>query len=232
MPSSLAAITSRRRAQEAQVRSREEYVKNNQKIALKSRWEQKAVERYQRSSHINNIHPSNIETSSSFFNSSIEQQQRRHNLIRKLYEKEMKEWEEQITKSVISNELSIESKIEKIRHKAHDLKTSREERHQSFAKECYDKQWRDSCDEARTYNSKKITQKLLHDRKKSLSDKKRNSSIGNKESEEEDEMIKKQIRDAKQREIVEISEKNQKNKEMKQVLDEQVFFFETKESKR
>ena len=74
MPSSLAAITSRRRAQEAQVRSREEYVKNNQKIALKSRWEQKAVERYQRSSHINNIHPSNIETSSSFFNSSIEQQ--------------------------------------------------------------------------------------------------------------------------------------------------------------
>ena len=232
MPSSLASITlSRRRAQEAQVRSRLEYVNSNRKIECKAKWEQRVVERYQRSSNTKNIHPSNIETTDSFFNSSIEEQQRRHNLIHNLYEKEKKEWEHQITKSMITNQLSIESKIEKIRQKAHDLKTSREERRQSFAKECYDRQWRDSCDEARTNNSKAITEKLLHDRKKALSEKKRNSNNGNKESEEEEEMIKKHIREAKQREIMEISEKTQKNKEMKQVLDEQVKFLKQKKAK-
>ena len=85
----------------------------------------------------------------------------RRNRLKALYEYEMDKWK---TIIIESQHETIEERMNKIRDKAHRLKEQRERERQSFVNNCYYRQWRDGCDEARKLESKAVIQQVIKDR--------------------------------------------------------------------
>ena len=86
---------------------------------------------------------------------------KRQEELQKLYGGEMDKW-----KSRLKNKLEVtqEQRIEHIRKRAYTLKSKREAERKNFVKECYQRQWRDSCDDLRAIDSKNILDRLADDR--------------------------------------------------------------------
>ena len=63
---------------------------------------------------------------------------------------------------------TLSERKERIRARAHMLKDRRENERKEFVQEMYAKQWRDANDDARTLDSQAIMDKLLRDRKASI----------------------------------------------------------------
>ena len=94
---------------------------------------------------------------------------RRQAEMRSLYEEEMTHWNETRQKSMITQE----ERMEQIRARACELKARREKERQEFAKECYERQWMESCDDLRALNSKAMLDRITKDRENIINNKKR-----------------------------------------------------------
>ncbi len=66
-----------------------------------------------------------------------------------------------------------EERMEQIRARAYELKERREKERQAFVKECYERQWMESCDDLRALNSKAMLDRLTKDRELIIKNKKR-----------------------------------------------------------
>eukprot|EP00957_Ditylum_brightwellii_P082126 6245037-Ditylum_brightwellii.AAC.1 len=151
--SAAAVALARRRAREDLFLSREEFIKDKDNVARVARWEQrtsKAIEKKELIDRANKLTDNDEKILSN-----------RRNKICQLYQREMAEWKEMV---VESQEISMEGHMEQIREKAFRLKAKREAERRSFVKECYERQWRDGCDEARILDSRAIMDKLMRDR--------------------------------------------------------------------
>ncbi|CAM9784968.1 unnamed protein product, partial [Hapterophycus canaliculatus] len=71
-----------------------------------------------------------------------------------LYNREMAQWEHEILNSAET----MEERKARILAKATKLKNARESSRRNYVQECYDRQWRDACDDARTLDSKANTE--------------------------------------------------------------------------
>ncbi|CAM9375951.1 unnamed protein product [Scytosiphon promiscuus] len=71
-----------------------------------------------------------------------------------LYNREMEQWEHEILNSAET----MEERKARILDKATKLKNARESSRRNYVQECYDRQWRDACDDARTLDSKANTE--------------------------------------------------------------------------
>eukprot|EP00903_Cladosiphon_okamuranus_P014745 g13663.t1 len=78
---------------------------------------------------------------------------RRHR-VADLYNREMEGWEYEILNSAET----IEQRKARILEKATKLRDARENSRRNYVQECYDRQWRDACDDARTLDSKANTE--------------------------------------------------------------------------
>ena len=62
---------------------------------------------------------------------------------------------------------------DRIMERAYKLRDDRESKRKEFVKECYDKQWRDACDDARTLDSQAMDKFLGQDRMATILEKQR-----------------------------------------------------------
>lgn len=142
-----------------------------------------------------------------------EELQRRQDELKQLYGGEMEEW-----KGLVKDKLEItqEQRMAQIRERAYALKSQREAERQEFVKECYQRQWRDACDDLRAMDSKATLDRLAEDRRLMLE---KNAAIQQQKSEEErigDSMSFLQDRDEDENQRREI------NLRTKQALDQQL----------
>lgn len=82
--------------------------------------------------------------------------------LESLYTNDKISWENETNARITQ---SKEERIEKIRARAHGLKAKREAERVEFAKDCYHRQWRESCDEMRVLQSKEMLNQIVIDRK-------------------------------------------------------------------
>jgi hypothetical protein len=79
-----------------------------------------------------------------------------------LYNGEMNEWKKDLRQKL---EVTPQQRMEQIRSRAYALKAQREAERQEFVKECYQRQWREACDDLRAIDSKATLDRLAEDRK-------------------------------------------------------------------
>ena len=94
---------------------------------------------------------------------------KRQENLQKLYGAEMDQWKSELKEKL---EVTQEQRMEQIRERAYALKSKREAERQQFVKDCYQRQWRDSCDDLRAIDSKATLDRLAEDRKFMLEAKK------------------------------------------------------------
>ena len=75
---------------------------------------------------------------------------RRRQELSDLYNFERETWDAE----VLNNVESVEDRKKKMMDRAYALREKREKERLEFVKQCYDNQWRDACDDARTLDSK------------------------------------------------------------------------------
>jgi cilia- and flagella-associated protein 53 len=73
----------------------------------------------------------------------------RRRLLADIYNSEMEMWREEVMNKVES----VEERKARIMERAYALRDARESKRQSYLQECYDRQWKDACDDARTLDS-------------------------------------------------------------------------------
>jgi hypothetical protein len=101
----------------------------------------------------------------------------------------------------------------RVREKAYKLKENREREKESYLEDCYDRQWRDACDDARTLDSAALTTFMANQRMAQLEEKKRTNQ---KISEEESSWL---VSWRKQLELMEQQEiEKQQNRKMAEVM--------------
>jgi len=81
-----------------------------------------------------------------------------------LYNQEMSMWKNEVLTKVES----VEERKQRIMEKAYKLRDRREAERQKYIKECYDRQWRDSVDDARTLDSQAMSKWVGDERKKMI----------------------------------------------------------------
>mmetsp|Transcript_39775 Transcript_39775/g.47796 ORF Transcript_39775/g.47796 Transcript_39775/m.47796 type:complete len:477 (-) Transcript_39775:389-1819(-) len=200
----------RRRAQEDGLRAREEYLKDNFKVEFNAQWETKTTEKIKKREIIERVRESE--------ETKQKRTEERKNAVSTMLHNEMEDWKGKLAFSRI---VTPEERMIQIREKAVRLKEAREENRQNFVNECYDKQWRDDCDEIRAMDSLEITAKLMRDRRQALiyrEAKLKDSDENDRYNEERKQHFK--ILDEKEMAVQEASK--QKNLEIKLALDEQV----------
>ena len=82
--------------------------------------------------------------------------------IQSLYENDRSLWENETNARMIQ---SKDERIEQIRSRAYTLKAKREEERLQLVKDCYRRQWKESCDEMRVLQSKEMLNQIVKDRK-------------------------------------------------------------------
>mmetsp|Transcript_7779 Transcript_7779/g.13995 ORF Transcript_7779/g.13995 Transcript_7779/m.13995 type:complete len:472 (+) Transcript_7779:388-1803(+) len=81
--------------------------------------------------------------------------------LQSLYNDEMSQWKTTLQSSL---EVTQEERMERIRTRAYKLKATREAERQNIVKECYERQWRDACDDLRAIDSKATLDRIMIDR--------------------------------------------------------------------
>ena len=94
--------------------------------------------------------------------------------IHSLYSNDKASWEKEADARMAK---SKDERIEQIRSRAYRLKANREAERLEFVKDCYHRQWRDSCDEMRVLQSKELLNRIVLERK--LDTQKKVDSINN-----------------------------------------------------
>ena len=202
-----AASLARKRAEEKIVRDREIFLKEEFNATCVARWEQRTSARIERQDLINK------EKERSEFDA--QKLQERQFEIRDLYAREELELRKELEKS---NYVSIDDRMKAIRERATVLQEKRAKEKEALVKACYDRQWRDGCDDVRTLKAKAITDRLMFDRKNAL-------DIKQCDPDDPKEDGKNQlIQELEKKEKEEGLERLRKNKETKIALDEQVRF--------
>ena len=149
----VAASLARRRANEKIVNERKAFLKEENNSTSVAKWEERTMNRIAKQDVQNRV--------KSF--TQIEEKtlkQRQQNLF-SLYNDDMDKWKVQFCE--LQN-MSAGERLEKLREQALKLRNKREKQRQNFVNECYDRQWRDGCDELRTLYSKAVTEKVMNDR--------------------------------------------------------------------
>ena len=202
-----AASLARKRAQERTVREREIFLKDEFNATCVARWEQRTSTRIERQDLINRA--------KIMAENDARELQERQIKIEELYEREELQLKKELEESTY---VSIEDRIKAIREKASRLQEKRAKEKEDFVNTCYDRQWRDGCDDVRALNAKAITEKLVFDRNHAL-DVKQSDFDGDKED-EKNQLI--QEFERKEKEKEKEIERQRKNKETILALDEQV----------
>lgn len=86
-----------------------------------------------------------------------------------LYNFEMEDWKRMVLGKVETQE----DRKQRIKERAYALKEARETKRQEFVQSCYNKQWRDACDDARTLDSKQMTVFMQRERLNQIDEKRR-----------------------------------------------------------
>ncbi len=84
-----------------------------------------------------------------------------------LYNEEMESWQYEVLGKVETQE----DRKARIMQKAYALRDAREKERQEFVKQRLDDQWRDSCDDARTLDSKAMTKFMNQERVRQIQEK-------------------------------------------------------------
>lgn len=198
----------RRRAAEKVFRARENYLEEQRKVDHFVNWEHRTTKQIEKRTL--------LDQTRRLKEKDEETLKVRREELKGLYESEMTQWREQVA---LSLHVSPEERMEQIRTKAYQLKEKRELERQSYVKQCYDRQWRDACDEARTLDSKAKLDKLMYDRKHALASK---QSKFSEEDIKQRREYKKKLELLEQKEKSEMEARQRKNLEMKLSLDHQV----------
>lgn len=149
----VAASLARRRANEKIVNERKAFLKEECNSTSVAKWEERTMNRIAKQDVQNRVKSlTQIEENTL--------KQRQQNLY-SLYNDDMGKWKVQFCE--LQN-MSASERLEKLRKQALKLREKREKQRQNFVNECYDRQWRDGCDELRTLYSKAITEKVMNDR--------------------------------------------------------------------
>ena len=82
--------------------------------------------------------------------------------IQSLYNNDKASWENEANARMIQ---SKDERIEQIRSRAYKLKSTREAERLELVKDCYQRQWRDSCEEMRILQSKEMLNQIVNERK-------------------------------------------------------------------
>jgi len=204
----IAASSTRKRAQERIVRERELFLKDEFNATLVATWEQRSSNRIVKQDLLNRA--------KHISEKDAEDIKGRQSKIRDLYQNETLQWKKELKESQY---VSIEDRIKAIREKATHLQGKRDKEKRDFVNACYDRQWRDGCDEIRTLNAKSRADKLMDDRNHFL-EMKKNGCETDKNEERSQIILDAEKKDKKERE--EALERERKNLEMKLALDEQV----------
>lgn len=148
-----AASLTRRRAQEKIVKERQDFIKDECNATYVAQWEKKTSLRIEKQDQKNRA-----DRLAEIDKKSLKQRQAN---ICELYAKDEAEWKHKLE---TSQNISTEDRMLEIREKADRLKVKREKERQDFENQCYERQWRDGCDELRRLHSKAITDKVMRDR--------------------------------------------------------------------
>mmetsp|Transcript_2981 Transcript_2981/g.4283 ORF Transcript_2981/g.4283 Transcript_2981/m.4283 type:complete len:476 (-) Transcript_2981:1321-2748(-) len=200
----------RRRQQDAQLHSIDQYVKESSKLKLTSDWENRTDERLK----------NQCERNRSKEEKELKQQllEHRRSKLQALYQSELESWRQAIA---LNKNETPEERIERIREKAYRLKEQRERERQQYVAECYERQWRDACDDARTIDSKAQLEKLMIDRKNTVQAKR---GVDAKEKAAEAEALRISAQKLREQEEKEEAARAEKNASLRRALDEQVTY--------
>ncbi len=204
--SSAATSLARRRAQEKIFKERENFLKDECKATYVAKWEAHTSISIEKRDVQNRVHR--------LAELGLGLLKQRQLNIKDLYMKDVSEWTINVNK--LKN-ISTDDRINQMREKALRLKKKREKENQDFVTQCYERRWRDGCDELRTLHSKAITDKVTYDRKCAFAK--------HTEHHCDDETL----LDNKQAQVIDINDKAQKtamekNIETKKALDAQMEF--------
>ena len=75
----------------------------------------------------------------------------------------------------LSRKFSEEIRIQGLQEREMNLKENRGLKQRVFVKSCYDRQWKESCDDVRTLESRAVIDKLMFDRKSTFAFKETNT---------------------------------------------------------
>ncbi|CAM9314162.1 unnamed protein product [Ascophyllum nodosum] len=122
-----------------------------------------------------------------------------------LYNEEMERWEHE----VMNRAETVEERKQRILEKATRLRDARESARRKYVQECYDRQWRDSCDDARTLDSQAHTDWVASQRWLQVAEKAARSKATFRRKRFADEQIRERIRflEAREREAQEKRER-------------------------
>ncbi|KAL9181579.1 hypothetical protein ACHAXT_010384 [Thalassiosira profunda] len=87
--------------------------------------------------------------------------ERRRQELQSLYSEELEGWKKKLRDTL---EVTPQERMEQIRTRAYALKEKREAEREQFVKECYERQWRDACDDLRAFESKATLERIVKDR--------------------------------------------------------------------
>ena len=122
----------------------------------------------------------------------------------------------------LSRTFSEEIRIQGLQEREMNLKENRGLKQRVFVKSCYDRQWKESCDDVRTLEFRAIIDKLMFDRKSTFAFKETNTKDINGYYLKKLVQTRQRVEDLKHRKIKEKEERDRKNLEMKHAVDKQV----------
>ncbi len=149
-----AAKLARRRAQEKIVREREDFLKDECNATYVAQWEKRTIEKQDKQDLLNRA--------DRLAELDVKSLKKRQTNIRKLYEEDELKWSIKVQE--LQHVSTDDERMSQIREKALRLKEKRERERLDFVNECYERQWRDGCDELRTLNAKAVTDRVMKDR--------------------------------------------------------------------
>ena len=147
-------LQQRRRDQERLLHERQSYLRQQYNTERILDWENRT------NAQIQQREVSNL--TQQYLKEDGEELRRRQQELQQLYGGEMDRWKSEVKDKL---EVTQEQKMEQIRERAYALKAKREAERQEFVKECYERQWRDACDDLRAIDSKATLDRLAEDRK-------------------------------------------------------------------
>ena len=149
----VAASLSRRRAQEKNVKDRQDFLKDESNATYVAKWEERTYVRIE--------HQDQRQRANQLAEVGKISLRRRQSNICELLSSEEQEWREKLEKS---QNVSTTERMNHIHQKTKALKEKREKQRDDFVALMYEKQWRDGCDELRSLHSKAITDNVMRDR--------------------------------------------------------------------
>jgi hypothetical protein len=152
----------RRREHERALQETQSFLSNHNNIQRLQDWEQRTQQRIDQHK-VDSI-------AQHLLQQEEEALQNRKQELHSLYNNDMLHWNETREEVLTA---SKQQKMEQLRARAYELKARREMERQTFANECYERQWMESCDDLRALNSKALLDRLTKDRELIIKNKKR-----------------------------------------------------------